>query len=82
MMWKTRVVGLEKVRVPAGEFEAWRIESAAGRNTPWGSIKLTGNYWYSAAIQRTVKMTMFWDVSIGVNSTIEIYELTAFEPGK
>jgi hypothetical protein len=82
MMWKTRVVGLEKVRVPAGEFEAWRIESAAGRNTPWGSVKLTGNYWYSTAIQRTVKMTMYWDVSIGVNSTIEIYELTAFEPGK
>jgi serine protease Do len=82
MLWKTRVTGLERVRVPAGEFEAWKIESVAGRNTPWGSVKVTGLYWYSGAMRRTVKMTLIADVSISADSSTETYELTAFEGAK
>jgi hypothetical protein len=69
---------LEKVRVPAGEFDAWKVESKSFRNTPWGNVKITTSYWYSATTRRTVKMMLAFDVSIGADSSTEIYELSDF----
>ncbi len=55
-----QVVGLEKIKVPAGEFEAWKIEHTgfvSGKNTNGGSsytLKYRDVHWYVPALRNFV----------------------------
>jgi hypothetical protein len=74
-----RVVGREKVKVPAGEFVAWKIET----NSP----DATGNsvhctFWYAPTSLRTIKMLLKVDSPVIAAQTNDTYELMAFERGK
>ena len=78
-----KVVGKETVRVPAGSFEAWKLEATSVN--VWGGttfhIKFT--YWYAPEMARTVKMVTDVQSQVGANGrTQDIYELASFEAGK
>lgn len=53
----TKVVGVEKVQVPAGTFDAFKIEQAGWVNgiTFTGSLRTLQHVWYAPAIGRVVK---------------------------
>lgn len=77
---EARVVGKESVRVPAGSFEATRIEVTGKVDSGWGTARITCNYWYSPQHMRTVKMNLEIVYSINVPKSMETYELVSFEP--
>jgi hypothetical protein len=79
----TRVVGREKVKVPAGEFDAVRVQSTGQKSMGSDVVKIICNYWYSPASMRTVKMSLemkYSNSSFTPNS--EAYELVSAEPPK
>lgn len=83
LVTSARVVRQERVKVPAGEFDAWKIESESESTTYAGApITIKCTFWYSPAVKRSVKMQVLTDSDIQVVSTKEIYELTAFESAK
>jgi hypothetical protein len=49
------VVAHEKVRVPAGEFEAFRLEAKGTRATPSYTGEIGWTYWYAPAARAIVK---------------------------
>ena len=72
------VVAHEKVRVPAGEFEAFRLTSTEtlGGTSPIGSVyagQATRTYWYAPSARAVVKMVAH-SPYIG-SSTVELVEL-------
>lgn len=75
---KARVVGFERVTVPAGAFDAVKV-TATGYYSGWsaGSSRFQGSfdetYWYSAAAQRIVKYDFL--NSNRTKYTIELTEL-------
>jgi hypothetical protein len=75
-----RVVTKEMVRVPAGEFEAWRIETVSEPDTSGRQTSIKCTFWYSPAMQRTVKMSLYVDSILISARTDDTYELVAFEP--
>jgi hypothetical protein len=77
---EARVLGQETVRVPAGQFNAWRMEAVSRNQWGSGTVKITCNYWYAPEMMRTVKMTVEIEYQINVPKSTEIYELVAFEP--
>jgi serine protease Do len=80
---EVQVVAREKVRVPAGEFTAWKIESISERmfvSGPTFVVKCT--FWYAPEMSRTVKMNFFSKSSTDSLSGNETYELTSFETAK
>jgi hypothetical protein len=82
LVWNIRVMGREKVRVPAGEFDAWRIDAVSDTETRHGVIKFTYRTWYSPAMQRTVKTFLDMNSPVGVEKSNETLELAAVEKAK
>ncbi len=52
------VVGFEKVRTPAGEFDAWKVQAKGWINgVSWqGSFPITQSIWYAPALNRIVRI--------------------------
>jgi hypothetical protein len=83
LLTTARAVGQEKIRVPAGEFDAWKIQTVSETTTYANSpITIKCTFWYSPAIKRAVKMNVFTDSRISIVSTNETYELVSFEGAK
>jgi hypothetical protein len=66
------VVGQEKVRVPAGEFEAFRLDAKCSRVTEGATGETAYRYWYAPAARAVVKMETK-DTSWGL-TTVELAE--------
>lgn len=80
---QVRVVRLETVGVPAGNFSSWRIETDSEEEISAGvGFRVKCTFWYSPEMKRTIKMTIENIVSIQVYSGTEVYELASFDPGK
>jgi len=79
---QVRVVKQETVRVPAGVFPSWRIETESERAISWSRAKVKCTFWYSPEMKRTIKMTLDTIASLSANSGSETYELASFDPGK
>ena len=78
-----RVVRQETVRVPAGEFETWRVETVSNKiNQGGGGTSLRCTFWYSPAMMRTVRMNIVIDSLQLAASGNETYELAAFQRAK
>jgi hypothetical protein len=80
--WSTRVMGKEKVRVPAGEFDAWRIDASASESLSFGRLTLTYRIWYSPAMRRAVKTLLLYDSRTETFNSSESLELAAFDKGQ
>jgi len=78
-----RVVGQERVRVPAGEFNAWKVETKSER-IDFNSVSFNMKciFWYAPDMKRAVRMNIVTESSVAVISNNELYELVAFEPAK
>ena len=77
------VAGMESVRVPAGQFKAWKIETTSESIYAvnfFSVVKCT--YWYAPEVKRTVKMNLYMKASTDAYSSNETYELVSFEQGK
>ena len=70
------------MRVPAGAFASWRIETESEESISWSRAKIKCTFWYSPEMKRTVKMTIDTIASLSANSGSEAYELVSFDPGK
>jgi hypothetical protein len=71
------------VRVPAGEFKAWKIETTSESIyavNHFFEAKCT--YWYAPEVKRTVKMNLYMKTQTDAYSSNETYELVSFEQGK
>ena len=79
---QVRVVKQETVRVPAGAFASWRIETESEESISWSRAKVRCTFWYSPEMKRTIKMTIDTIASLSANSGSEAYELVSFDPGK
>jgi serine protease Do len=78
-----RVVRQETVRVPAGEFEAWRVETVSNKlNQGGGATSFRCTFWYAPKMMRTVKMNIVIDSLQLAASGDETYELSAFQRAK
>ena len=80
---EVRVAGMESVRVPAGQFKAWKIETTSESIyavNHFFEAKCT--YWYAPEIKRTVKMNLYMKTQTDAYSSNEMYELVSFEEGK
>lgn len=82
--WQARVVAVEAVTVPAGTFQAFRIECAASFTTRQGSDSWTGAHnetvWFAPAVQRIVKRDFEQSVPSKNNLEHHIIELLSFKP--
>jgi len=78
---KLRVVGREKVQVPAGEFEATKVEAESTWSSPIGGAKeIQLTFWYAPKIGRTVKMPRVikdWASRTG-NDEVDEYMLASY----
>ena len=79
---QVRVVKQETVRVPAGDFASWRIETESEESRSWSRAKIKCTFWYSQQMKRTIKMTIDTIASLSANSGSETYELASVDPGK
>jgi hypothetical protein len=81
---QVRVVKQETVRVPAGAFASWRIETESEEDSSGQGAhdKVKCTFWYSQDMKRTIKMTIDTIAHIQVRSGSEAYELASFNPGK
>ena len=82
MVSQVRVVGQETVRVPAGAFPSWRIETESEDHSGIYPAKVKCIFWYSTEIKRTTKMTIESNRLIAYQSGGESYELVSFDRGK
>lgn len=76
------VVGYEKVRVAAGEFEAFRLEAKGTRVTPSYSGEISWTYWYAPTARTIVKSEFRQMTTHGGASEVTMMtttELGAFE---
>lgn len=72
------VVGYEKVRVPAGEFDAFKLRADAKRALGDARAEESWTYWYSPAVRAVVK----WDYKITRRSSglhESVTELTKYK---
>lgn len=53
--WSVAVVGYEKVRVPAGEFDSFKLEAKGRWTLGAHSGDITKTYWYAATVRAVVK---------------------------
>lgn len=77
-----RVAGQETVRVPAGEFQSWRIEAVSEPDAGAQSTRIRCTFWYSPVLSRTVKMNMKVESSYLAARSDDTYDLVSFEPGQ
>jgi hypothetical protein len=82
LLSQVHVAGQEKVRVPAGEFTAWRVETVSDTALGPEPAVVTCIFWYSPEIMRTVKMQSQTKWRIEADKSKETYELLGFDPVK
>jgi hypothetical protein len=73
-----RVTGQETVRVPAGEFQAWRIE-AQSQPDPGRPTRVKCTFWYSSTFSRTVKMNLKVDSPYLAARSDDTYALVSYQ---
>jgi hypothetical protein len=78
---KVKVLGNEHIRVPAGDFEAIKVEAISDTHR-WadmgdGFVRLV--FWYAPDTKRTVKMVRRLESSKIINSYTDVYELAHYE---
>ena len=79
------MTGPGNVRVPAGEFLAWRIETVSNKIISAGTGSATQfkcTYWYAPSARRTVKMTLRIDTPVFAGQADETYDMLAHEAAK
>lgn len=76
-----KVVAMEKVKTPAGEFDAFKIESKGWINgVSWsGSVRTEGVSWYAPSLGRFVR-SEYRDFRNGRLWTDTVTELKSFKP--
>lgn len=80
LLSNAKVVGKEQVNVPAGRFEAWRIESVSESTTYNDQpVSIVCTFWYSPTMSRAVRISLTTQSSYAVMASTETYELAAFE---
>lgn len=80
---QVKIAGRETVRVPAGEFKAWKVESVSEQLYAVNQFFVARcTYWYAPEIKRTVKMNLYYKSPLDAISSSQTYELVSFEPGK
>ena len=79
-----KVLAKERVKVPAGEFEAWKIELSGfangtnlSTNTPYVS-RFINTIWYVPALRKYVVTDLEWRDQRGHLKSFERHELTSF----
>lgn len=78
---QAKVIKKESVKVPAGTFDAWRIEAVSENQWTARTVRMKFTYWYSSDMLRTVKMIM--DVNPQTQThVVDSYELVSFEAAK
>jgi hypothetical protein len=83
LLSNAKVVGKETVRVPAGEFEAWRVESVSeSTNYNGNPVWIVCSFWYAPTMPRVVKISVTTKSGYAVGTTTETYELAVFERGR
>ena len=84
LVFQAQIAGKEKVRVPAGEFTAWRVETVSETGLGLAPAQVTCTYWYTPELRRTVKMqtNTKWRITADLKREPdqEVYELLAFDP--
>lgn len=79
-MFDARMVGLETIRVPMGEYKAWRVDAIAQEEQYEGTpLKVRCSFWYVPGMARAVRMTLKIDSgSIPANAD-DTYALARFQ---
>jgi hypothetical protein len=74
-----KVVGYEKVATPAGEFDAWKVETAGWINgvSFQGAFRFVQTLWYAPSIGRMVRMDYKESRRDGQDN---LFELKSFKP--
>lgn len=78
MEFDFRVVGREQITVPAGTFEAFRVEGNGWGRAPRGTVKLQTVYWISADVKRVLASETKRSHTNGKVLNNERLELTAY----
>jgi hypothetical protein len=83
LLSNAKVVRKEMVRVPAGEFEAWRVESVSeAANYNGNPVWIVCTFWYAPTMTRAVKISVTTNLNYATGTRTENYDLAAFERGK
>lgn len=83
LLSNAKVVHKEMVRVPAGEFEAWRVESVSeAANYNGTPVWIVCTFWYAPTMTRAVKISVTTNLNYATGTRTENYDLAAFERGK
>ena len=81
-----KTVGIEQIRVPAGEFSAVRIEARSAMvlnsGADAGSIAVLLTYWYSPELTRTIKISKRQIATLSHINYEDVFELTAYHKGQ
>ena len=80
---ETRIVGAEKIKTPAGEFDTVRVDAKGyigfGSGPGRGGFHLTQSVWYAPSIDRLVRFESKEQRTLGNDILIE---LKSFKPGR
>jgi hypothetical protein len=80
LLSNARVVGKEQVNVPAGRFEAWRVESSSEATSYNGQpLSIACTFWYAPTMSRAVRVSITTHSSYAPFVLTETYDLAAFE---
>jgi hypothetical protein len=82
VLWDAKIAGRERIRVPAGEFDAWKIEATTQTETRHGPMKFTYRIWYSQAMQRAVKVFLDINSPVNIEKSSESLELSSYDKAK
>ena len=72
--FSAKVVGYGKVRVPAGEFDAFKLEAKGKWVTGGATGEASLTYWYAPAARAVVKIEERWYKNVSTHSTRELVE--------
>jgi hypothetical protein len=77
---QARTMGPETIRVPAGEYKAWKIETVSN-TVDFNGVRFNVRcqFWYAPEHKRAVKMNLVTESSVAVLSNSETYELVSFD---
>jgi hypothetical protein len=82
LLSNARVVGKEQVNVPAGRFDAWRIESVSeSTNYNDRPVSIMCTFWYAPTMARVVRVALKTQSAYAPIDSTETYDLAAFERG-
>jgi serine protease Do len=75
-----RVIGRETIEVPAGTFNAWRIETISSRlDQNSVSFNVRCIYWHAPEMQRAVRIQIVTESPVAVLTNTETYDLAVLE---